>query len=280
MHRADQRHGLDVVASLRADGHGDAGPAARGTLPRRRQGTERRPAGRASGGRSASTTERGSSAQPRWLPGFRDAFERLRDHAERSAEMALAAGCIAGDRGADPPPGATRSIRSPVRRSAWPTRPTDASAARSSRRRGAAAVEPLAPDRRERPDLRPVGAPGSRRAGPARRSFEGPLALLLSLIEQRQLDVLTVPLGDLCGAYLDALCDAAGRARCPTSARSSRLRAADPDQEPRACCRGSPPLRWARTTASTLRRRCASGCCSTGATGTPPSHWVPGSRAG
>jgi segregation and condensation protein A len=35
--------------------------------------------------------------------------------------------------------------------------------------------------------------------------FEGPLALLLSLIEQRQLDVLTVPLGDLCGAYLDAL---------------------------------------------------------------------------
>jgi segregation and condensation protein A len=35
--------------------------------------------------------------------------------------------------------------------------------------------------------------------------FEGPLALLLSLIEQRQLDVLTVPLGDLCGAYLEAL---------------------------------------------------------------------------
>src|SRR5437773_932968 len=35
--------------------------------------------------------------------------------------------------------------------------------------------------------------------------FEGPLALLLTLIEQRQLDVLTVPLGDLCGAYLEAL---------------------------------------------------------------------------
>lgn len=36
-------------------------------------------------------------------------------------------------------------------------------------------------------------------------TFDGPLALLLALIEQRQLDVLTVRLGDLAGAYLDAL---------------------------------------------------------------------------
>lgn len=35
--------------------------------------------------------------------------------------------------------------------------------------------------------------------------FQGPLALLLSLIEQRQMDVLRVPLGDLAGAYLEAL---------------------------------------------------------------------------
>ncbi len=35
--------------------------------------------------------------------------------------------------------------------------------------------------------------------------FDGPIALLLSLIEQRQLDVLTVSLGDLAGAYLEAL---------------------------------------------------------------------------
>jgi segregation and condensation protein A len=35
--------------------------------------------------------------------------------------------------------------------------------------------------------------------------FDGPLALLLSLIEARQLDVLTVPLGGLADAYLDAL---------------------------------------------------------------------------
>ncbi len=36
-------------------------------------------------------------------------------------------------------------------------------------------------------------------------AFEGPLGLLLSLIEQRHLDVLTVPLGALAEAYLDAL---------------------------------------------------------------------------
>jgi segregation and condensation protein A len=36
-------------------------------------------------------------------------------------------------------------------------------------------------------------------------AFDGPLGLLLSLIEARQLDVLTVPLGGLADAYLDAL---------------------------------------------------------------------------
>ncbi len=35
--------------------------------------------------------------------------------------------------------------------------------------------------------------------------FEGPLGLLLSLIEERRLDILTVPLGELAGAYLDAI---------------------------------------------------------------------------
>ena len=35
--------------------------------------------------------------------------------------------------------------------------------------------------------------------------FDGPLALLLSLIEARQLDVLTIPLGAVADAYLDAL---------------------------------------------------------------------------
>ncbi len=36
-------------------------------------------------------------------------------------------------------------------------------------------------------------------------AFDGPLGLLLSLIEGRQLDVLTVPLGSLADAYLEAL---------------------------------------------------------------------------
>jgi segregation and condensation protein A len=36
-------------------------------------------------------------------------------------------------------------------------------------------------------------------------TFDGPLALLLALIEARQLDVVTVPLGALAEAYLDAL---------------------------------------------------------------------------
>ncbi len=36
-------------------------------------------------------------------------------------------------------------------------------------------------------------------------AFDGPLALLLALIEARRLDVLTVPLGELAGAYLEAM---------------------------------------------------------------------------
>ena len=39
----------------------------------------------------------------------------------------------------------------------------------------------------------------------ALEGFEGPLGLLLSLIEQRQLDILSVPLGELAAAYLEAL---------------------------------------------------------------------------
>ena len=35
--------------------------------------------------------------------------------------------------------------------------------------------------------------------------WEGPLGLLLALVEARRLDVMSVPLGDLAEAYLDAL---------------------------------------------------------------------------
>lgn len=60
-----------------------------------------------------------------------------------------------------------------------------------------------------------LGTPPAVRFGEGRRpeamtqvqvaEFDGPLGLLLSLIEARQLDVLTVPLGALADAYLDAL---------------------------------------------------------------------------
>lgn len=92
MHRADQRHGLDVEAALRADGHRDpdlllAGlfhDAAKGPTV----GLGPRVAwalGQHYGAGIVSLTRR--------LPGYGSAFERLRDHAERSAELTLRAGC-------------------------------------------------------------------------------------------------------------------------------------------------------------------------------------------
>ncbi len=92
MHRADQRHGLDVVASLRSEGHREPDLLLAGLFHDASKG-------------------RGVGIWPRvawslgehygtWihtvagdLPGFRGAFDRLRDHAERSAELALAVGC-------------------------------------------------------------------------------------------------------------------------------------------------------------------------------------------
>ncbi|HEY8169190.1 MAG TPA: hypothetical protein VIF84_10790 [Candidatus Limnocylindrales bacterium] len=93
MHRADQRHGLDVVAALRSAGFGaddellragllhDAskGPTV-GLWPR---------VGWSLGEHYGPRIERPLTL----LPGFAAAFVRLRDHAQRSAELALAAGC-------------------------------------------------------------------------------------------------------------------------------------------------------------------------------------------
>lgn len=50
------------------------------------------------------------------------------------------------------------------------------------------------------PERRPESATSVRL-----EDFDGPLGLLLTLIEARQLDVMTVPLGALAGAYLEAL---------------------------------------------------------------------------
>jgi hypothetical protein len=92
MHVADRRHGLDVAATLRSSGTTDTelllagllhdcakGPTV-GVLPR-------------------VAWSLGEAWGPwvlvagRWLPGFGSALDRLRDHAELSARMALAAGC-------------------------------------------------------------------------------------------------------------------------------------------------------------------------------------------
>jgi hypothetical protein len=91
MHVADRRHGLDVVASLRADGvtepdllvagllH-DAGKGDTGVWPRVVYSL---------GDRYGTWIPRLASV----LPGWTDAFERLRTHAETSAVLAAAAGC-------------------------------------------------------------------------------------------------------------------------------------------------------------------------------------------
>ena len=91
MHVADRRHGLDVVASLRADGvtepdvlvagllH-DAGKGDTGVWPRVAYTL-----GARYGGWVPATVA--------WLPGFGPALERLRTHADTSAALAAAAGC-------------------------------------------------------------------------------------------------------------------------------------------------------------------------------------------
>lgn len=94
MHRADQRHGLDVIASLEAAGYTDPDLRLAGLFHDAAKGP-----GVGVGPRVAwSLAGRYGSwviVVTRWLPGFAMAFGRLRDHAEQSAELALAAGCPA-----------------------------------------------------------------------------------------------------------------------------------------------------------------------------------------
>lgn len=91
MHPADRRHGLDVVATLRASGVSDrdlllagllhdAGKGDTGLLPRIVWSL-----GEALGDPVVRLAERSGA--------FRPALGRLRDHAERSATLAEAAGC-------------------------------------------------------------------------------------------------------------------------------------------------------------------------------------------
>ncbi len=71
---------------------------------------------------------------------------------------------------------------------------------------GVAALPPLRPPVRGDTTVRFTDAEHPDRAAHISvEGYDGPLGLLLGLIEQRELDILEVPLGDLAGAYLEAL---------------------------------------------------------------------------
>jgi hypothetical protein len=91
MHVADRRHGLDVVARLRADGVGDDEVLVAGLLHDCAKGdTGLRPRIAFSlGQRYGSWVWRAASSVPGWAP----ALARLRVHADASAQLARAAGC-------------------------------------------------------------------------------------------------------------------------------------------------------------------------------------------
>jgi hypothetical protein len=93
MHLADRRHGLDVVASLRAEGVGEPDVLVAGLL---------HDAGKGETGIWPRVAYTLGSHYGRWVwriadlvPGFRPAMERLRTHAETSAALAANAGCSA-----------------------------------------------------------------------------------------------------------------------------------------------------------------------------------------
>ena len=90
MHRADRRHGLDVAATLRAGGVTDPEVLIAGLL---------HDAGKGDTGIWPRVAYSLGQAYGAWvwrvagvLPGFGRAIERLRVHAERSAELAAEAG--------------------------------------------------------------------------------------------------------------------------------------------------------------------------------------------
>lgn len=94
MHHADQRHGLDVAATLRAEGVTDPDVLLAGLLHDAGKGPSVRLAHRVAwslGEAYGSWVWR--LAAP--LPTFRPALARLRDHAEASAQLAAEADCSA-----------------------------------------------------------------------------------------------------------------------------------------------------------------------------------------
>jgi hypothetical protein len=91
MHVADRRHGLDVVALLRSGGIDDREVLLAGLL---------HDAGKGDAGlvaRVLHSLEQANLAWPTrlvgWWPGMRSTLQRLREHAETSAQLAVIAGC-------------------------------------------------------------------------------------------------------------------------------------------------------------------------------------------
>ena len=92
MHRADQRHGLDVATALRAERGDDEELLLAALL----HDSSKRPDTRLWHRVAWSLGERygeGVTHAFSHLPGFGAAFERLRNHADDSARLALDAGC-------------------------------------------------------------------------------------------------------------------------------------------------------------------------------------------
>ena len=273
MHVADQRHGLDVVASLRADGVKDRDVLLAGLL---------HDAGKGDTGLWPRVAYSLGQAYGPWVwsvagvwPGMGAvASDALRDHAERSAVLAVEARC------------SPRTVEL-IRHQDAPTRPRvrrDAEA----RRRGqlmpsdGVGVPVMAPGIGGRAAATAPTAPTAPavRFGEGRRpesalqvqvaEFEGPLALLLSLIEARQLDVLTVPLGGLAEAYLDALAtldaDRLGNVSSFVAVASQLILIKSRAMLPRRVVLDPTAL---PDEGPTPRRNCAPGCCSTAPTATP-----------
>jgi hypothetical protein len=92
MHRADQRHGLDVLARLRREGHDDPELLLAALLHDCSKGPSVRLPHRVAWSLGERYGERVRDILVR-LPGARAAFDRLRHHPEDSAELALRAGC-------------------------------------------------------------------------------------------------------------------------------------------------------------------------------------------
>ncbi len=92
MHPADRRHGIDVVTSLRAAGRIEPELLLAGLFHDAGKGREVGFGPRVAWALGERYGARIWSAASR-LPSYRAALERMRTHAERSGELALAAGC-------------------------------------------------------------------------------------------------------------------------------------------------------------------------------------------